>query len=170
MYRVEEEVIQHVSISLIFEKKISCYASDHFAVVYNNKMYIFGGYNAIRGEHFNSLYEYDPKKCTWTKTDAFGEKPCERRRQACVSVGNRVFLFGGTRYLSKLYEFLGINSIYFSPLPNFCENGQDIEDRLIDHSDMHILDFAPTLRTLCMVAIRKYGLELEDTVLPQNLK
>lgn len=130
---------------------IPCGRRSHSAFVYDDKMYIFGGYNAIEGKHFNDLYEFDPSILRWRKIEAPGEEPCERRRQACVLVGNRVFLFGGT-----------------SPLPNFCENGQDIEDRLIDHSDMLILDFAPSLRTLCMVTIRKYG--LNDAVLPQNLK
>lgn len=62
-------------------------------------MFIFGGYNAIRGEHYNDLYEFNPVKMRWKLVCPIGEPPCKRRRQACVLVKDRVFLFGGTRYL-----------------------------------------------------------------------
>lgn len=60
-------------------------------------MYIFGGYNAIKGDHYNDLYEYDTKKNEWKLLHPLGESPCNRRRQACILVNDRVFLFGGTR-------------------------------------------------------------------------
>lgn len=63
-------------------------------------MYIFGGYNALKFEHYNDLYEYDPIPSEWTLVKPLGENPCNRRRQACIVVGNRVFLFGGTRFAS----------------------------------------------------------------------
>lgn len=122
----------------------------HSAFVYNDKMYIFGGYNALQRTHFNDLYEFNPESNTWKNLNILGEYPCERRRQSCVVVNNRVFLFGGT-----------------SPLPNF-DVSLELEDRLIDHSDMYILDFEPTLRTLSMIAIKKY--KLDDSVLPDKLK
>ncbi|KAK9885657.1 hypothetical protein WA026_012421 [Henosepilachna vigintioctopunctata] len=130
---------------------LPCGRRSHSAFVYNNKMYIFGGYNALKAKHFNDLFEFNPMTSNWKKVKAIGEEPCERRRQSCVLVGNRLFLFGGT-----------------SPLPNYYDIGQDIEDKLVDHSDMHILDFCPSLRTLCMLAIKKN--KLEDSSLPFNLR
>ncbi|KAL3266083.1 hypothetical protein HHI36_010269 [Cryptolaemus montrouzieri] len=130
---------------------IPCGRRSHSAFVHDGNMYIFGGYNALQGKHFNDLFEFSPSKLEWRKITTFGEVPCERRRQSCVLVGNRVFLFGGT-----------------SPLPNFYEVGQDIEDKLIDHNDMHILDFSPSLRTLCMGVIKKY--KLDDSILPDILR
>lgn len=60
-------------------------------------MYIFGGYNALLGSHFNDISEYDPRTNRWRLVEPLGEAPCTRRRQACVLVRDRLFLFGGTR-------------------------------------------------------------------------
>lgn len=45
---------------------------------------------------------------------------------------------------------------------------RETDDKLIDHSDMYVLDFKPTLRTLCMKAVKEYGLDM--STLPNNLK
>ncbi|XP_071056826.1 kelch domain-containing protein 3 [Onthophagus taurus] len=119
----------------------------HSAFVYNNKMYIFGGYNAVELVHFNDLHEFDPSTNTWREIKAHGQPPCSRRRQACVLVENRLFLFGGT-----------------SPI---CTVRFD-EDELIDHSDMHVLDMNPSLKTLCFLALKRY--DLDDSLLPQHVR
>ncbi|XP_072391369.1 kelch domain-containing protein 3-like [Diabrotica undecimpunctata] len=123
----------------------------HSAFVYDEKMYIFGGYNSDRDRHYNNIFEFDPKTNVWKKLSVTGKKPCRRRRQACVLVGDRVYMFGGT-----------------SPHPSVSANSRNIDDKLRDHSDMHVLDFKPTLKTLCIMAVRKY--KIEDTNLPQNLR
>lgn len=64
-------------------------------------MYIFGGYNPLKEQHYNHLYEYNPQTSTWKLLQPGGPKPCKRRRQACIPVGNKVFLFGGTRYVNR---------------------------------------------------------------------
>lgn len=138
-------------------------------------MYIFGGFNARLATHFNEMFEFDPQINRWTLVSALGDKPCKRRRQACVLVKNQLFLFGGTRYYSYCNIYLGIligvNLIisprHFGPRQpfHFVDN---IHDQLVDHSDMYVLDFKPTLKTLCMIAVRKY--KLDETSLPHNLK
>lgn len=57
----------------------------------------------------------------------------------------------------------------------FCYSPQDqyslvrvSDDNLIDHSDMYVLDFNPSLRTLCINAVHEYGLDI--SILPKNLK
>lgn len=57
----------------------------------------------------------------------------------------------------------------------FCFSPQDkdkvlveAEDKLVDHSDMYVLDFNPTLRTLCMKAVKEYGLDMSS--LPHHLR
>ncbi|CAH1124306.1 unnamed protein product [Ceutorhynchus assimilis] len=123
------------------------------AFVHNEKMYIFGGYNAVRGKHYNDLYMFDPETFVWTKVNPKGRWPCKRRRQGCAKVGDRVYIFGGT-----------------SPLTNKTPDEQEEVglDGLVDHSDMYILDLNPSLKTLSMVAVRNYN--LDDTVLPQSLR
>ncbi|XP_074189068.1 kelch domain-containing protein 3 isoform X2 [Rhinolophus sinicus] len=93
----------------------------HSAFGYNGELYIFGGYNARLNRHFRDLWKFNPVSFTWKKIEPKGKGPCARRRQCCCIVGDKIVLFGGT-----------------SPSP---EEGLGDEFDLIDHSDLHILDF-----------------------------
>ncbi|XP_059138356.1 kelch domain-containing protein 3 isoform X2 [Peromyscus eremicus] len=93
----------------------------HSAFGYNGELYIFGGYNARLNRHFHDLWKFNPGSFTWKKIEPKGKGPCPRRRQCCCIVGDKIVLFGGT-----------------SPSP---EEGLGDEFDLIDHSDLHILDF-----------------------------
>ncbi|XP_060045855.1 kelch domain-containing protein 3 isoform X3 [Erinaceus europaeus] len=93
----------------------------HSAFGYNGELYIFGGYNARLNRHFHDLWKFNPASFTWKKIEPKGKGPCPRRRQCCCIVGDKIVLFGGT-----------------SPSP---EEGLGDEFDLIDHSDLHILDF-----------------------------
>ncbi|XP_018336196.1 kelch domain-containing protein 3 [Agrilus planipennis] len=128
----------------------------HSAFVHNNKMYIFGGYNALFVEHYNDMFEFNPVTLEWKMMNPLGKAPCNRRRQACIVSGDRLFLFGGTSPVS------------FFPGAQEQFDGDNIDDQLIDHSDMHILDFHPSLKTLCMLTVRKY--KLDTSSLPHCLK
>lgn len=69
----------------------------HSAVVVNNKMIIFGGYNDISNEHFNDFIMFDPATYKWVKLNVHGGSlPCPRRRHCCVSVGQFLYIFGGS--------------------------------------------------------------------------
>lgn len=64
--------------------------------------------------------------------------------------------------------------IYFfcSPCPHssnrpLVDNSDDNPERLIDNSDLHILDYAPTLKTLCILAVLEHNLDI--TVLPRDV-
>ncbi|XP_030742764.1 kelch domain-containing protein 3 isoform X2 [Echinops telfairi] len=96
----------------------------HSAFGYNGELYIFGGYNARLNRHFHDLWKFNPVSFTWKKIEPKGKGPCPRRRQCCCIVGDKIVLFGGT-----------------SPSP---EEGLGDEFDLIDHSDLHILDFNPS--------------------------
>lgn len=69
----------------------------HSAFVYSNLLYIFGGYNGNLDEHFNDLYCFDPKTNSWSCVITKGVSPRPRRRQVCLVIGKRLYLFGGTR-------------------------------------------------------------------------
>lgn len=85
-----------------------------FSVVYNEKMYIFGGYNSVIEQHFNDMYEFNPESHVWKKLNCLGKNPCERRRQACVAVGDRIFIFGGTRFVENIcLDFLLVVFSFF---------------------------------------------------------
>uniref|UniRef100_A0A5S6QUW7 Kelch domain-containing protein 3 n=1 Tax=Trichuris muris TaxID=70415 RepID=A0A5S6QUW7_TRIMR len=104
-------------------------------------LYMFGGYNGSLNEHYNDLYGFDPVNSSWTKLEVHGNAPKPRRRQCCVPVGDRVFMFGGTSPLSADFSELPMMDPMWS------------ERNLTDHSDLYVLEFHPTLRTLCMMSV-----------------
>uniref|UniRef100_A0A8P0N4W7 rRNA biogenesis protein RRP36 n=2 Tax=Canis lupus familiaris TaxID=9615 RepID=A0A8P0N4W7_CANLF len=120
----------------------------HSAFGYNGELYIFGGYNARLNRHFHDLWKFNPVSFTWKKIEPKGKGPCPRRRQCCCIVGDKIVLFGGT-----------------SPSP---EEGLGDDFDLIDHSDLHILDFSPSLKTLCKLAVIQYN--LDQSCLPHDIR
>lgn len=77
-----------------------------------------------------------------------GRAPCARRRQCCCVVNDTVILFGGT-----------------SPA---AEPMEDSEFNLMDHSDLYVLDFYPSLKTLCLIAVVDH--KLDTSLLPRDLQ
>lgn len=65
-------------------------------VVYNGMIYIFGGYNGLFDLHFNDLHAFDPYRNVWHLVETKGTSPKARRRQSCIVIGKKMFLFGGT--------------------------------------------------------------------------
>jgi hypothetical protein len=107
-------------------------------------MYVFGGYNGQSDEHFSSIHQFNPKTLLWTELCPGGQGPKPRRRQACVLVEDRIFLFGGTSPKENREECMD----------EWNDMDSDEPD-LTDHADLYILDFAPKLKTLCIMALRQ---------------
>lgn len=123
----------------------------HSAFVYEDYLYIFGGYNAIVNEHYNHLYRLCFKTNKWEEVTPLGTPPCVRRRQACIVVDDRMFLFGGTT-------------------PMFPHT-YTMDDKLLDHNDLHVFEFKPTLRMLCLIAVIKHKLmPVNNYTLPDILR
>lgn len=128
----------------------------HSAFIYDGYLYIFGGYNANIERHFNDLHRFNPEKNEWTRITTAGEGPCPRRRQCCVLIGSKLYLFGGTSpVMSDTYT----RELYIHSLT---------DPSLEDHCDLYILDFAPSLKTLARLEIIKY--ELDTSQLPKSIK
>ncbi|XP_054706204.1 kelch domain-containing protein 3-like [Uloborus diversus] len=123
---------------------IPCGRRSHSAVVYQDELYIFGGYNAGNNKHLNDLYKFNPETGEWTKLVAIGEGPCPRRRHCACVVGNQMFLFGG----SSPSQEAGWESLLY----------EEDSQKLIDHSDLHVLDFFPSLKRLCQLKVIDWGL------------
>ncbi|XP_054263480.1 kelch domain-containing protein 3 [Macrosteles quadrilineatus] len=130
----------------------------HSAFVYKDHIYIFGGFNSLKGMHFNDLHRFNPYTMTWQCLQPLGEPPSKRRRQSCVVSGSRMYLFGGTSPVRE--DEL--------PPPNYYPDHDHLESRLNDHDDLHILDFEPSLQTLCLMSVIKHQLDI--TYLPDILK
>lgn len=73
-----------------------CGRRSHSAVVYNNKMIIFGGFQENIHKHFNDMYIFDPDRNEWKVLHTKGTVPSQRRRHCCVIVNDQMFIFGGT--------------------------------------------------------------------------
>lgn len=63
---------------------------------FNYWWFITGGYNGILDLHFNDLHCFDPVKNVWHLVETRGTSPKARRRQSCVVIGKKMYLFGGT--------------------------------------------------------------------------
>lgn len=100
-------------------------------VVHQNKLYIFGGYNNVMGDHFNDLHEFDPDRLLWRQVHPCGlPNPIPRRRQCCLVIEHQMFMFGGTSPIQT--------SNHFS---NEIQEIDGLRTRLYDQSDLYILDF-----------------------------
>lgn len=126
-----------------------CGRRSHSVWSHNNRMYLFGGYQSTNDIHFNDLYEFNPNSNEWHLVNPTGQLgPSPRRRQCTIMVGNRVFVFGGT-------------------MPR-VKNGNS---GLIDLSDLFVLDFKPSLVTLCSETIIRHNLHQRyDYLLPLSLR
>jgi len=90
--------------------RIDCKAlptkTEHSAVVYNNKLWLFGGYS---GKVFtNSLYSYDFRTNECIELQARGEIPPQRSAHIAVVHRDSMYIFGGwngTSQNNDLYKF-----------------------------------------------------------------
>lgn len=125
---------------------------------HNHRLYIFGGYNGLKKAHYNDLYYYDTIRNKWSgELNTLGNRPCKRRRQTCIAMGGRVYLFGGTSPGSD-----------FKYVESDDEESDTIERGLVDLNDLFILDLNPSLKTLCLVAVINYKLDV--TELPKSIR
>jgi len=71
--------------------------SRHTAVIYNNKMYIFGGYESHRDSALNDLWMYDFDSNLWTELHPSGTPPTPCAHASAVVYQNKMFITGGYR-------------------------------------------------------------------------
>lgn len=89
------------------------------------------------GYHFNDLHEFDPLISTWHRVRTLGiSNPVPRRRQCCLIVNDRMYMFGGT------------SPVLGTIFPNHLHQIQDIvgtTTRLNDQNDLYVFDFSRKL-------------------------
>ncbi|KAK2726881.1 hypothetical protein QYM36_007657, partial [Artemia franciscana] len=117
----------------------------HSAFLYKDQIFILGGFNSILDRHFNDLWAFCLKTNRWHEMNCCGEPISMRRRHTTCIVQNRAITFGGT-----------------SPI------GGEIWNRLVDLDDLIVLDFAPSLLTLCLLRVKNFPLEVLDS-LPKTI-
>lgn len=135
----------------------------HSAFTYKGNLFIFGGFNGILKMHYNDLLRYDPENCRWCVVRPRGHGPCARRRQSCCVIGDRVFLFGGT----SPHPDLNLNLTANQQRENY-PGLEPIESPLMDHNDLFVLDFAPSLKTIAITNVIEHKLNVE--ALPESIR
>ncbi|CAG4962389.1 unnamed protein product [Colias eurytheme] len=128
----------------------------HSAWIYNDFMYIFGGYNEKTKTHFNDIFRFSLKGNYWELVNTRGTAPCKRRRQVCILYDNKIYLFGGTSPVKN-------------PPDTNPNDPHDVDEnkKLLDNNDLHILDYMPSLKVLCI----NYVLDnkLDTSSLPKDI-
>ncbi|KAK0042490.1 kelch domain-containing protein 3 [Biomphalaria pfeifferi] len=125
----------------------------HSAFEYKGSLYIFGGYNSLLEIHFNDLHRYDFATNQWTRLKVPGIGPSPRRRQCACVIGNKVYFFGGTSPNVPL---------------DITDESSPSDSDLIDRSDLYVLDFEPSLKTLTSLIIIQH--KIECSYLPHDLR
>uniref|UniRef100_A0A7E4VZJ0 Kelch domain-containing protein n=1 Tax=Panagrellus redivivus TaxID=6233 RepID=A0A7E4VZJ0_PANRE len=67
----------------------------HTAVTFNDKMYIFGGFENSHRLYSNSVYAYSFATKTWEHLTPSGPAPSHRDFHASCILGNKMYIFGG---------------------------------------------------------------------------
>ena len=138
-----------------------CPRRSHASFVYNNMMYICGGFNSNMpspedaavvsearieyfetGTHFMDLFEFDPAQKHWRKLQVGGSAlgPIQRRRHTMTTLpGDEIILFGGTTRCRCSN----------SSVP--CVHTDNLEEL----GDLHVLTLKPNLEFLSIRAFVK---------------
>ncbi|XP_064537192.1 kelch domain-containing protein 3 [Drosophila montana] len=157
----------------------------HSMFVHNKLIFVFGGYNGLLDQHFNDLYTFDPRTKLWNLVRANGQAPTARRRQCAIVMGTRMFLFGGTsprcsmpQSQSSVLRGNELTQPPAAPPPQQqpaaappaagAAAAAAATTTLIDYSDLHVLDFEPTLKTLATMVVLKYQLDISG--LPRSFR
>ena len=124
----------------------------HSLVSWQKRLYIFGGYNGILDEYFNDFHMFDTEMLMWSQMVGIsGPHPSPRRRHGCCMIGdNQMLIYGGTSH--------GLDD----------DDDDDDDTEFDDLSDISILDFQPSLRTLSLIAVVSY--HLDYSTLPHSLQ
>jgi len=76
-------------------------------VVYQDALYVFGGYGG--SGRLDDIFRFDfPTKC-WTQVHARGDVPVGRENNGAVVYGNKMYLFGGYSGFTWLNDFLSFD-------------------------------------------------------------
>lgn len=84
----------------------------HAAVVYNDCMYVFGGYD---GSYRSDFHEFDFNQLSWRPVFGSGRSPRARYRSTSCVHGDKMILFGGhdgTRHLADVHTFDFVSQVW----------------------------------------------------------
>ncbi|XP_077497558.1 kelch domain-containing protein 3-like [Amblyomma americanum] len=117
--------------------------ADHATFVYNGELYVFGGLDFDRGRYFGIIHKYNPERSSWSVVTPKRSGPSARRFPGCCVIDNLLFVFGGR----------GLKS--YTTVEQWMQSSAEETSELCEEAltDMHVLDFCPTLKTMCLMAV-----------------
>jgi len=85
--------------------------TSHSAVIYNNKMYVFGGFSGE--EYLNDMHEFDMETETWTEISHLckGDIPLPRSRFCAAVLGDCMYILGGWNKVGYFNDFYRFNFV-----------------------------------------------------------
>ena len=141
------------------ESSVLPYGNDiepkHTAISYNGELYVIVRYISVDMTNIknlcdlrngNDLWKFNPETFSWRKVDPKGNGPAGGGSCKFFLVGERSFLYGRP--------------------DGWIRRRSDPSS--IPTDELYVLDFSPSLKTLCMVAALGYGLEMSG--LPHNIR
>jgi hypothetical protein len=93
IFNLKNENIENFNIKIGDEINKNQCINDNKSIIFDNNIYIFGGFNGI--DYLNDLYQLNLESKTLTKIKTYGEIPIKRKNYSSVLIGNKFYIFGG---------------------------------------------------------------------------
>ncbi|KAI9264745.1 hypothetical protein BY458DRAFT_513843 [Sporodiniella umbellata] len=160
-FRLREYPTKTNWVPILYTNQSPSPRTGHMSVVYNNRLYIFGGVDANR--LYNDVWYFDLTSQVWNQVKAVGYIPPPRESCAAALVNDTIYIFGGRGpngvILGDLYAFRLKNQRWYTfqnmgtpPSARYgtsltlCQKklyvfgGESVNGKTEDGSHIHILD------------------------------
>lgn len=115
----------------------------HEVVIYNNKIYVFGGGTATECDKFQFIYAFNLHKKSWERIKTIGPFPEERKCHSCVKDDKFVFVMGGLnqdKMFSDAWK-LDLESLKWNQMPFDMAQPVYFHSSAIDEEEGKIVTF-----------------------------
>lgn len=115
--------VKQTSVLIETTGEVFCRRSALTALVYNDKMYTFGGWNGFTRTWYNDLHVFDFTTKNWRAIHPSGRLPPKRTSHASVIYNHKMYVFGGfsgEEYLNDLFEF-DLETETWTEITNQCK-------------------------------------------------
>ena len=150
----------------------------HSATIIRTKMFVFGGWGG-RGHYYNTIRVFDTENNLWLDTPSTQLLPAARWSHSAFTYDGEMYILGGwndgDQYLNDMWKFSPETFSWKKVEPKgkgpsawdemcCCMMG----DRIFlfggyePSKELYVLDFSPSLKTLCKLAVIQYGLDQSE--------
>ena len=119
----------------MLKKELPAVVGHHTSYVVNNKLYVFGGWQAIEGVQVYRSFVYDPVTDQWDSIAPMNYKDDRCQAFGCV-IDNEIYLFGGFQFQSNQHIYTKTAEKYntvsdewtqLADMPEFLSAGISVE-------------------------------------------